>query len=99
MMANEHTITMQFDMTTEEGRTAHEYARLGRLLSLVLINLDSEMRRCVKYDAMPFDSDDGNLEDTLGYKDLHNAGILHATDYWRGRIYDLRDDYNIGTEW
>ena len=96
-MSSEHTVTMQFDMTTEEGRTAHEYARLGRSLARVLGTLDSEMRRCVKYNAVPFDSDDG--DDVMGYRDIHNAGILHATEYWRSVIVDLRNDWNIGMEW
>ena len=95
---SEHTVTMNFDMTSEEGRVAFEYARQGSGLSLVLGDLEREMRNCTKYDGAPFDTDDGDIDDGMSRKSLYNSGILYATDYWRSRLSDLRYDYNIEAE-
>ena len=57
-----------------------------------------EMRACLKYDAAPFDSDDGDIEDGMGYKEIHNCGILHATDWWRTRMCELMEEEGVPLE-
>lgn len=93
-----HVITMQFDMTTEDGRLGCEYALRGSALWCVLADLDHEMRFCVKHEAAPFNSDDGEIDDGMCYRETFNNGIVHATSYWRDRVRELREDYSVPLE-
>lgn len=91
-----HVNTMVFDMTTEDGRIEFEYARLGSNVFRVIREMEREMRNCTKHEAAPFDSD--ALDDGMCYRETFNSGIIHATQYWRDRLRDLRHDYNVPLE-
>ena len=97
-MPSPHTAIFTYDLNTPDGRAAFEHARSGRDLRIAVDELLCEMRACLKYDAAPFDSDDGDIEDGMGYKEIHNCGILHATDWWRTRMCELMEEEGVPLE-
>jgi hypothetical protein len=73
----DHINTMTFDMTTEEGRTAFEYARLGLSSHLVLWKLWSEMHEeSNNWDDHP---DPTKIVNALTYRWLQR--LLELMDY------------------
>jgi hypothetical protein len=81
-----HVITMTFDMTDPDGRSAFENARQGLDRGLVLETLAEEMRQVTKY---------GHGISNAAKEVKYREGIEIATHHWRERLYALMDKYGV----